>query len=383
MSGERRRALAMAIGAVALAVVPAFRADAQGNLSTQGLGFPAGQLSTKALAMGGAIGESDATSPLNPAAISLLATATILMQAEPEFREVRLGGKTQRTAVARFPLFLGSLPIGSRWMLALSASTLFDRTWHTTARDSQVVGADTVASTVGQLSNGSLVDLRIAVAYTLAPWLRLGVGGHTYSGQTALQTIRAFDDTARFQADTQRTSIGYGGNAVSFGVQTLWPRIGGVGLAYRRGGTLSTYTGTKVSQTGSAPDHFGVSAVYVGIEGTSLAVRAAMDSWSRTVGLSPSLVVHDSWDLGVGADVLGPRFGSGNMSVRGGARWRTLPFSAGPDAVKERSLSAGLGFPLANQRTELNFGVIRATRSASGGATENAWTLSTGFTVRP
>jgi hypothetical protein len=370
----------LAAAALVIGVAPAL---AQGNLSTQGLGFPPGQLSTKALSMGGANGEADPLSPLNPAALSLLLTAMIAIQAEPEFREVKIGGKTQRTSVSRFPLFLGSMPVGTRWNVAISASTLFDRTWSTTARDTQFIGADTVASTLAQLSDGSVVDLRLATSYNVRQWLRIGLGLHGYSGRTALRTVHLFDDTVRFASDTQRISIGYGGKAMSFGVQTLWPKYGAVGVSYRRGGTLSTYNANQVTRSGSVPDHFGVSVVYLGIEGSALAFRAATDKWSRTDGLSPSLNVHEGWDVGLGADVLGPRFGSGAISLRAGARWRTLPFSVGPDAVTERTLSGGFGFPFARQRSEFSVGVVRAARRGTAGVSESAWTLSTGYSVRP
>src|ERR1700674_969292 len=42
-------------------------AAAQGNLSTQGAGYPEGELSTGALASGGGLAEFDALSPINPA----------------------------------------------------------------------------------------------------------------------------------------------------------------------------------------------------------------------------------------------------------------------------------------------------------------------------
>src|SRR5687768_17851216 len=87
-------------------------AGAQGTLSTQGLGYPPGQLSTQAKTMGGAIGEADPLSPLNPAATGLLPTAILMMQAEPEYRVVHVGNQTQRTSVSRFPVFLGALPLG-------------------------------------------------------------------------------------------------------------------------------------------------------------------------------------------------------------------------------------------------------------------------------
>ncbi len=375
-----RSAVLSMLGALVLA--PA-SARSQGNLSTQGLGFPPGQLSTKALSLGGSIGESDALSPLNPASLSLLLTSLIAMQAEPEYREVKLGSTKQRTSVARFPLFMGSIPIGTRWVAGVSASTLFDRTWSTASRDTQVVGADTIGSTVTQASEGSVVDLRLALAYTIRSWLRVGVGAHAYSGQTGLRAIHMFDDTVRFASDTQRTSVGYGGSAMSFGVLMLWPTRGTVGMSYRRGGTLNTYDGTKITKASSAPDHFGVSVIYLGIEGTTLAARIAKDAWSRSASLSSSLNVYEGWDTGLGVDVQGPRFGSGAMALRAGARWRTLPFSVGSYAITERTLSGGLGLPLARGRSEVSLGVLRSAREGSSGITEKAWTLSTGFSLRP
>jgi hypothetical protein len=366
-------------------IVFATELAAQGTLSTQGLGFPPGQLSTRAITMGGAIGEVDPLSPLNPAAVGMLRTSIIMMQAEPEYREVKAGAASQRTSVARFPLFLGSMPLGPRWAVMASASTLLDRTWGTSARETQVVGVDTVGSTVSQSSDGSLADVRFAVSYRARAWLQLGFGGHAYSGNDVLKTIHAFDDTVRFSADTLRTALGFGGKAFSTGAVAFWPQVAAIGLTYRRGGTLNTYQGTKIvpGRVGSAPDHFGVSAEYLGIKGTALGLRVATDQWSRLKKLSPTMIVHEGLDIGAGADVLGPRFAGGQVGLRFGARTRTLPFSASATAVRERTLSVGFGLPLASQRAELSVGALRAARTGPVGQSENAWTISTGFLVRP
>jgi len=262
---------------------------AQGTLSTQGLGFPPGQLSTPAILMGGAIGEIDGFSPLNPAAIGFLTTPIIWFQAEPEYRQLTVGAKTERTSVARFPLFQGSMPLGSRWGVGLSASTLLDRTWATSVRDTQVVNGDSVFGSVGNKSDGSISDLRLAVSYALGTWLRIGVGGHAFSGRDVLRTAHTFDDTVRFTADTQTTTLSFGGNAVSVGAQSVWPRVGTIGVGYRHGGNMSAYSGNTVVGSGDAPDHFGVSLAYLGINGTTVGVRAARDSWSRRCsGTSPA-----------------------------------------------------------------------------------------------
>lgn len=367
-------------------LAPTALAFGQGTLSTQGLGYPPGQLSTAAITMGGASGEADPYSALNPASISLLLTPIVFMQAEPEFRRVRIDGRDQKSSVSRFPLFMGSLPLGSRWAVGVSASTLLDRTWSTTVRDTPVVNGEPLPATYRQRSDGSIADVRLALAYAVSRWLRLGAGGHVYTGRNVLESELAFDDSARFLRDPEEAQVSYSGNAVSVGAQAFWPRLGTIGVSYRRGAGLRLYEGTKTVATARVPDHFGVSVVYLGIRGTTLGVRAARDSWANMIDLGRTLNVHEGWDIGVGGDVAGPAFGSGSpVAVRVGYRWRTLPFSATPAPVKERTGSGGFALPMSGGRVDLSFGALYATRTGggTGAVTESAWTFSTGFAVRP
>jgi hypothetical protein len=359
-------------------------ASAQSNLSTQGLGYPPGQLSTHAKTMGGSIGEADPLSPLNPASIALLRVSLLMIQAEPEFRVVTVGSQKQRTSVSRFPLFLGVLPLGNRWSVAVSASTLLDRTWETATRDSQVVGNDTIRFGRNQGSDGSISDLRVAVAFSPTPWFKVGLGGHALSGRAIVRTELVFDDTTnRFATDLQQSTISFGGNAVSIGAHTLISRHGAIGVSYRKGGGLSVRDRNVTVGSGSAPDRLGVSLLYQGIAGTVLAVRAARDDWSSLRGMAPTLSIHEGLDVGVGADVLGPTYGSSPFSVRVGGRWRTLPFSVDATPVKEQTWSGGLGFPLVRGDMQFSLGVMRASRRGGAGVSENAWTISTGFAIRP
>lgn len=369
--------------ALFLVVVAPAIARAQGTLSTQGLGYPPGQLSTSARTMGGATGEVDPLSALNPAALGLLRNPILFFQADPEFRVLEAGGQSQRTSVARFPLVLGALSLGSRWTAGVSASTLFDRTWATVTRDTQVVGADTLGSDVMQRSDGSVADLRVAVAFASTPWLRFGISGHAYSGRDLMQTARVYDDTAFFRPDTQTTSLSFGGNAVTVGAHAFWPRVAAIGVTLRKGGSLSAYSGSDKIANGRAPDHLGLSAVYLGMRGASLAVRVAKDNWQNVEDLSPTLRIHAGLDIGMGADVIGPRFAGNAMNLRAGGRWRTLPFSADGNPVREATWSGGFGVPFAGGRAELNFGALHSRRSSDSGIRENAWTYSTGFAVRP
>jgi hypothetical protein len=335
--------------------------------------------------MGGAIGEADPYSPLNPGSIGLLRNAIVLMQADPEYRKLQIRDRPLRTSIARFPLFMGAMPLGSRWAIALSASTLLDRTWATVTRDTQDVGGDLVGYTSTERSDGSIADIRLAVSFAPAAWLRIGVGGHAYSGRIMLEEAAVFDDTARFVPATEETTVSFGGNAVSLGLQTLWPRVGAIGVSYRMGSGLRAYDdGSRTVGSGSVPDHFGASLVFLGIRGTTLAVRAARDRWSQMEGLSQTFKAHEGWDIGIGGDVSGPAFGGDSpIALRLGMRWRTLPFSADATPVRERTGSGGFAFPMAGGRVELSIGALYSTRTGSGNSSENAWTLSTGFAVRP
>jgi hypothetical protein len=69
--------------------------------------------------------------------------------------------------------------------------------------------------------------------------------------------------------------------------------------------------------------------------------------------------------------------------VRAGLRNRTLPFQAEGRDVTENSVSGGLGTTFANGRVLTDFAAIYANRSAGLPATEHAWTLSFGISLRP
>ena len=263
----------------------------------------------------------------------------------------------------------------------MSASTLLDRTWETTTRDSQFI-PDTIRSTITDRSEGAIADLRLALAYSPTSWLKVGIAGHAYSGRDQIRAIRVFDDSARFAADTQGTNLSFGGNAMSVGAMAIKPRVGALGVSYRKGSEISTEVDGETVSTATVPDRFGVSAVYMGVRGAAFAVRAARDKWSALEGMRSNLNIHEGWDMGVGADVTGPSVGSSAIALRAGGRWRTLPFSLDDNPVNETTFSGGFSLPVARNRAEVSVGLMRSSRTGTG-ATETAWTWSTGFSIRP
>ena len=105
------RRLALALGAAALSAPFARTAAAQGSLSTQGYGYPTGELSTRALGTGGSLAEFDPASPINPAALgswgaspinsairSVWGRTAFTAQYDPEFRRVTAGTGSQTSA---------------------------------------------------------------------------------------------------------------------------------------------------------------------------------------------------------------------------------------------------------------------------------------------
>lgn len=358
---------------------------AQGTLSTQGFGYPTGTLSTRSLGAGGALGEIDPLSVSNPSSILNLGGTALYFQAEPEFRKISVNGQSESSTVARYPLVLGTMRLSSSVAAGLSATNLLDRSFSTTSHGTVNVGGTDIGSTNTFTSDGAIADIRLALAWAPAEWLHLGLGAHAITGDNRLNSTQVFDDSARYARLVDTSTVSYVGNAFSGGAEVYLGRAAVIAASYRRGGTMSLKHGDSTKAQARVPDRLAFSAAYLGIRGSTIAVRTAHDTWSNMAGLgSAALSVHDGWDSSIGADVLGPRLLGRSLQLRAGGRWRTLPFGVGTTEVRERSLSLGLGTLIARGRAALDVAGVRSMRDATGvGASESAWTLSVGITVRP
>ena len=358
-------------------------AGAQANLSGQGLGYPQGQLSTRALGTAGGIGEIDPMSPLNPAALGNISSSLLFFQIEPEYRRVAVGSVVDRTSTARYPLFFAAIPVGGRWVVGVSSSTLLDRTWSTSTTGVELVGADTVTSTFTSGSDGSINDLRLGASWTPAAWIRAGVGAHFVSGSQRVFLGRTFARNA-FASFGDTSVISFSGGAVSAGVELIAARQAIASISYRKGTDLRAIRGDTSLGTAQTPDRLGFSLAYIGLTGTQIAARTVYNKWSSLDALrrGESRPV-DAWDTSIGADITGPRMGSSIFMLRTGGRWRTLPYEAAGNKVRERSVAAGIGTLFAAGRVSGDVSVVRAYRDAGLTINERAWTLSIGLGVRP
>jgi hypothetical protein len=378
-----RSALAASLCLLALPSLAA----AQGTLSALGFGYPAGQISTRSLGAGGSIAEFDPFSSTNPAAVSSFGGSALYVQAEPEYRTLNVGSTSQTGMIARHPLVSAALPISSSIIGGISLSNLLDRTFETNVRGQQRIGDSTLATTNVFKSDGAMGDVRLSLSWIASSWLRLGIAGHAITGDNRLSNTQRFDDSTRFAPLVDTSTVTYVGTAVSAGFELFAGNVAGLAGSYRKGGSLSVKNGDNTIAKANVPDRMTISAAFIGIKGTSIAARTSRDTWTRMRGLgSAGLPISDTWDTSIGADVMGPRFAARNFQIRGGMRWRTLPFGLATSEVKEKSASFGLGTQFARGRVGLDLAGIRSMRdpvSSSIGVSEKAWTMSVGLTVRP
>ena len=371
------------VAALAMVIIGS-RGDAQGALSTQGLGYPTGQMSARAEGTGGAVSDFDALSLVSPASIAGVGGSALFFQYSPEFRRVTAGSSTANTLTARFPLVAGILPMGQAWTLGLSSSTFLDRSSETSLVRRQLVGADSVNEIETNKVLGAINDVRFALAWAGSPALRVGGGFHVFSGSNRVNLSQMFPDSAKYISTFQSARLSYAGFAASLGFEFHPSRAIGFAISGRKGGDLTAESGDTAIGRARLPDHYSASVSYDGITGANISARVAHDAWSSLNSFGATSVrAFDSWDYSVGAEASGPRVMQRIIVMRAGARFRTLPFGFNGQKVSETSLMAGLGVPLARDRAAFDFTVQRAGRSAGGDIKERGLVLSFGLRVSP
>jgi hypothetical protein len=384
LSSSRIARFASVILAVAvLTTVGVTTARAQGSLSVQGFGYPGGQLSTRALATGGALTDFDPQSPINPAALALGQRSTIYVQYDPEFRSQSNGGSSISNTTARFPLFTASGRYNNL-TFGLAISNFLDRSWKNVYTDTQVVNGEHIGSKLTTSSTGGISDVRLAASYSFGARFHLGAGVHFFPGENRILIGRDFDSTLNAGSFTQATTLTYSGTAFSVGFVATPIMHLNLGGSARIGQAMKVHLGDSTTLgSGKVPTRFGASLAFDGITGSVFSVRWSNERWSDLKGLgSAALPLHDATELAGGVEVAGPKIGGVAMGVRFGWRQRDLPFSAGPTVVKEQGYTGGLGIPLGSGRAALDLGVEFARRTQDA-LTEKGTIVSVGFSIRP
>jgi len=385
----------MRIIAVFFLLLVAVPLAAQGTLSGQGYGYPPGGLGTRTQGTGGALAEFDEETPLNPAALMRWGQPGLHFQYDPEYRRVTAAGAAGvRTVVGRFPVIVAAIPVGSRASLALSMSTLLDRTYETTNTARRLIGAESLYVTERLRANGGMNDIRLGGAFGVTKWLNVGIAVHAITGQNQViqsasvqSTDPALGDSTGGRFAAYDVSLGFRGSALSAGADFHPTRSLSIGVSGRLGGPLRTLRADTAGKDSTitrahVPDKWGVGLRYSGIAGTVLAANVDWDGWSSMQSLGERAVARDGYTYAVGGETRGPRFVGNIVTLRAGTRLRTLPYLAAGQDVKERTLAAGFGIPFAYERATMNFSAQNAVRTA-GASRETAWTFGFGLTVRP
>jgi hypothetical protein len=372
------------LSTLALCATIVTSAAAQGTLSTQGFGYPAGGLSTHAEALGGSIAENDPLSPVNPAALASWGRPGLYFQYDPEFRSVQASGVSASTLTARFPMVAGALNIGSRLTFGLSATTFLDRTWQVTRSGSVFSGPDSTVFAEKFSTDGAINDLRAGLAFSPFSNLSIGIAGHVLTGQNRLSITREFSDTAT-AIFTEKSTLSYTGHSVSGGINWRPFKSLSLGVSGDAGGTMHSFRNDTTLSDARVPKRVGFGGVFGGISGLLLSANAEWNGWSALNGLGDADAhAVDGWDWGIGAEVRAPSLFGQEIPVRLGYRHRILPFEAAETVVHETDYSAGIGIPISRGRSRVDFSLTRSNRAANiPDVSEHAWILSAGFFVRP
>lgn len=374
--------VAVALAAAAL-LTGAGTASAQGALSTQGFGYPPGGLSARALGTGGATGEFDLLSALNPAAINEIGTGLVSVQGQPETRTVRVGDVSERSRVQRVPLVAAGLRIKQVGVL-LSASTLLDRTFATQSAGTALIDGQQVPTLDDFEARGAMTELRVGAGWTWRS-LQLGAAAIAISGTSTVVRARTFPNAPQFGGVLDTSATGFQGLGGAVGVN--WRPLAGLmlGASWRGGGPLESVRRDTVLSRASVPGRFGAGVLYDGVRGAIFAASVERVGWSAMNGLgSEAATARDVTNWSVGAEFLGGSLRAFPVLWRAGYASRGLPFLVGTVPVTERGLHAGVGIPIVGERGVVDVAVQRMQRRMVGDAArEDAWALTVGLTVRP
>ncbi|MEP6765894.1 MAG: hypothetical protein ABJB66_16385, partial [Gemmatimonadaceae bacterium] len=236
MSSSRLiRALKIAVGASAFSLTLSANANAQGNISMQGFGYPMGGMSTRVSGTAGAFAEFDALTPQNPASLVRITRSLLAVQAEPEYRTFSLSSVKESSTIPRLQLLSLGLRVNSRAVFSLSAAGFLDRSYSTISSGQATVEGQILPTTDVTVVKGAIADLRAGFGYALSSRLSVGVAAHAFTGSNKLDLTRRFADTLSFGSVSDTSAIDFFGSAFSLGAQLTIPHGFTTSASYRKG----------------------------------------------------------------------------------------------------------------------------------------------------
>ncbi|HWO89439.1 MAG TPA: hypothetical protein VNL98_09855 [Gemmatimonadales bacterium] len=358
---------------------------AQGSgLGIVGLGIPGRFVSARDAGTAGGVTLFDPEATLNPASIGRWRAAAGWATAAPSRLSLESADTSSELRSMRFPLFGFASRLRPRIAIAATVSDYLDRSYEITRRDTVDLRGTPVGYDDISRSHGGVSDLRLAAAYTFdRVWLALAV--HAYAGSSRLVASRRFDGDA-YEDFIEVSQTDFSGMGLSAGtIVSVLPGRLDAGASVRIGDQLTAKNTTGRSASVPLPTEiaFGVHATPAPSIGVAATVQRA--GWSRAraalvaAGQGPP---RDAWSVGIGIEIQNVDFGLFHSPLRLGWRTRQLPFPIGTAELDERAFSGGLSLLFAQNRTTVDLGFERGSRSG-GAVTERFSTLFVGITVRP
>jgi hypothetical protein len=380
-----RRALFLALAVAGAG--SAQRLEAQASVyGVLGIGIPGRPMSVRARALGDGMGAVDPGSALNPAALGLSQRLTVSGISETTNRKFSVGDvSSDNLRDTRFPYAsvagrIQTSPIS----FGVSYSIYTERSYDVETTDTVSIRGADVEVKDRLKSDGGIADVRFAVAWTLGPRFEVGAGVHLLSGSTRERLQRVFSDPV-YMPVSQRGDVDYTGWGLSFGAVATPLRTLRVGAVVRRDSRLSVNDALLPALEIQLPWSIAAGATLAPTRLLRLSVTAQHRSWSGAQDDVPEWVevtVFDTWEVGSGLEIGGPDVGASRFPLRVGFRYAQLPFSPNASQPREIGLSAGSGVLFASNRAFFEFSLERVLRDG-GGATERAWQLALGLTLRP
>jgi hypothetical protein len=354
--------------------------------SVLGIGFPSRPVGVSARSQGDGIAAMDAGSAVNPAAIALQPRLNVIGVSETTNRRyVADGVRVEGLRDTRFPFFMIEGQLGNSPVVGgLSYSTYTDRSYHIETGDTITIRGEEVPIQDELQSDGGIADVRAAVAWNAGVKLQVGAAFHLLAGSTREEVTRDFGNAA-YEPVRQKGDVAYTGWGLSAGiVYTPLPRLR-VGAAVRRDSKLEISGALLPAFEVQLPLTLTAGFTLIPLTPLRWSVSGSWRSWSGARDDVPegvALYLFDTWDVGTGVEIRGAGGVLSSIPLRLGARYAKLPFSPKPDQPRELSFSGGTGFYLASNRVLFEFTAERAIREG-GGASERAWQLFFGLTLRP
>jgi hypothetical protein len=351
-----------------------------------GVGFPGRPLSVRARALGGGVGAVDAFSAVNPAALALhsrLAVSGVTVTTGRRFEVGAISAEKLRDTRFPFAMLAGPIP-SSALAVGISYSLYLERSYDIETTDTLTLRGEDVIVNDRLRSDGGIADVRGAVAWNVSQRFQIGAGIHLLSGSTRERLRRDFDNPI-YTSVSQRGDVDYAGWAVSAGIVVTPADQVRLGMAARRDSRLQITDQLLPTFEVQLPWTLSGGVVWAPMRSLRWGVTGEYKTWSGAQSDVPdgvALSVFDTWEVGSGIEIGGPEAGGSRFPIRVGVRYGTLPFSAVDEQPTELALSMGSGVLFANNRALLEVAVQRVMRDG-GGASERAWQIALGLTLRP